>query len=95
MKNKYQIHKRKDDILEIKLDGFDGSYLRIQKLDDKVYCAINTFVDPTHRGEGIGKKLYDALIEFIKSENAQFKATCPFVVEIAQQDKENKKLYII
>jgi predicted GNAT family acetyltransferase len=94
MKNKYQIRKHKDDIIDIKLAGFDTSYLRLQKLDNKLYCAISTFVDPTSRGQGVGRKLYESLIDFIKSENAQFKATCPFVVELVQQDKENKKLYL-
>jgi predicted GNAT family acetyltransferase len=94
MKPKYQVHNRKDDILEIKLVGVENSYLRLQKLTDKVYCAITTFVDPNTRGEGVGKKLYEALIDYVKTNDAKFKATCPFVVELAQQDKINKNRYI-
>lgn len=87
------IKNKANNIIEI---GFEdkNSFVRLQKLDDGNYCAITTFVDPNQRGKGIGNKLYLEMIKFIRTNNVKFKATCPFIVEIAKNDKSVKDVYL-
>jgi predicted GNAT family acetyltransferase len=66
----------------------------MQKLEDGTYCVISTFVDPAHRDSGIGWKLYEALIDFIRTEGTKFKTTCPYISQIMSEDKDNKDIYL-
>lgn len=88
-----EIKNRSNNIIEISLPN-KNSYVRLQKNDDDTYCAVTTFVDPGHRGKGIGSILYDEMIKFIKGNKTKFRATCPFIVDRANQDKKNKDIYL-
>lgn len=90
---KSTIKNKNNNIIEISFDD-KNSYIRLQKLENNIFCAITTFVDPTQRGKGIGNKLYDEMIKYIKSNNAKFKATCPFIVDKAKEDKNIKDIYL-
>jgi predicted GNAT family acetyltransferase len=91
---KYQIVKRNSNIVEIQLTKYPDSHLRMQKLDGNVYCAISTYVNPDDRGQGIGKLLYQAMLEYIREQNAKFSALCPFIVDLADEDKTVKDIYV-
>jgi predicted GNAT family acetyltransferase len=87
------IKNKSNDIIEICLED-KSSYIRLQKLQDNTYCVITTFVDPAHRGKGLGNVLYEEMIKFIRENKTQFKATCPYVVDKAKEDKKNKDIYL-
>jgi predicted GNAT family acetyltransferase len=91
---KYKITKRNSNIVEINLVQFQDSHLKLQLLNDKVYCAISTYVNPNDRGKGIGKSLYECMIDYIRKEKAQFTAACPFIVDLADHDKTISDIYI-
>ncbi|MDR2823513.1 MAG: GNAT family N-acetyltransferase [Mycoplasmataceae bacterium] len=90
---KSQIKHLNSGIIEITVTGIKG-YVRLQETSDHVYCAITTFVDPEHRDHGAGAKLYEAVIEFVRKENAKFSATCPYIVCKADEDKSIKDIYV-
>jgi predicted GNAT family acetyltransferase len=91
---KYQISKRNSNIVEISLTKSPDSHIRLQTLNNNVYCAISTYVNPSDRGNGFGKVLYECMIDYVKKEKAKFSATCPFIVDLADQDKTIKNIYI-
>jgi predicted GNAT family acetyltransferase len=93
MKN-YQISKRNSNIVEIKLSKYPTSHLRMQLLDNNIYCAISTYVNPDDRGQGIGKLLYSAMLDYVREQNAKFSAMCPFIVDLANHDKTVKDIYV-
>ncbi|MDR0675203.1 MAG: N-acetyltransferase [Mycoplasmataceae bacterium] len=93
MKN-YQINKRNNNIVEIKLNKYPDSHLCMQLLNSNIYCAISTYVNPNDRGQGIGKLLYQSMLDYVRSQNAKFNAMCPFIVDLADQDKSIKDIYV-
>jgi predicted GNAT family acetyltransferase len=91
---KYQIGKRNSNIIEIKLNRYPESHLRLQLLDNNIYCAISTYVNPNDRGQGIGKLLYQAMLDYVRSQKAKFNAMCPFIVDLAERDSSIKDIYV-
>ena len=51
------------------------------EIEDGVYNIDHTFVDEDLRGEGIGSKLVEEAVDFIKSKGCKAKATCPFATK--------------
>jgi predicted GNAT family acetyltransferase len=91
---KVTIKPRNNGIIEIAYEE-KGSYIRLQQINPDLYCVITTFVDANQRGKGLGEKLYLEMIKFIRENKAKFKATCPFVVAKANQDKSIKDIYLV
>lgn len=89
----YKVKKFNSDICEISIPKYKDSYIRVQLIQEHLYCAISTFVSPEDRGEGIGGALYDTLLKFIRDHKAHFAATCPFIVQKADEDKSVKDIY--
>lgn len=48
----------------------------------------HTFVSPTLRGQGVAKKLVDAIADFARNENKKLKAVCPYVVTLFEKSTE-------
>jgi predicted GNAT family acetyltransferase len=90
----YSIAKKNSGVIELTITNLSDAYVRLQDMGSNVYCAITTFVAPTLRGQGVGKKLYKALVEFIRDSKAHFSATCPFIVQIAENDKTIQDIYL-
>ncbi|MDR2369515.1 MAG: N-acetyltransferase [Mycoplasmataceae bacterium] len=90
----YQINKRNSNIVEIVLNKYADSHLRMQLQDNEIYCVISTYVDPTHRGQGVGKLLYQAMLDYVRKQKAKFSAVCPFVIDLAQHDKSVQDIYV-
>ncbi|MDR3163755.1 MAG: GNAT family N-acetyltransferase [Mycoplasmataceae bacterium] len=90
----YTISKRNSGVIELSITTQSNAYIRLQDMGDNIYCAITTFVDPSLRGKGIGRKLYKALIEFVRDTKVKFSATCPFIVKLAESDKTITDIYL-
>ncbi|MDR3329795.1 MAG: N-acetyltransferase [Mycoplasmataceae bacterium] len=93
MSKDYRIEKRNNQIIDIVLIGHTTSHIRLQQLDDVTYCVISTYVDNAERGQGLGTKLYKAMLSYIRENKAKFSATCPYIAEIAANDKTVKDIY--
>lgn len=48
----------------------------------------HTDVDPSLKGQGIGKKLLEALVEYVRSKNMKVIPLCPFANATFQKMKE-------
>jgi predicted GNAT family acetyltransferase len=94
MSKNYRIEKRNNQIIDLVLVGHATSHIRLQQMEDATYCVISTYVDSAERGQGLGTKLYEAMLSFINENKAKFSATCPYVAEIAANDKSVKDIYI-
>ena len=45
---------------------------------DGIYIIDHTFVEPSHQGKGIAKKLVLAVVQKARSENKKIVPLCPF-----------------
>lgn len=55
------------------------------KVKDNIVDINHTFVDPSLRGQGIGSKLLDAAMEYIKNTGRTAIFTCPMAVNRFQK----------
>ena len=65
----------------IYLEGDDKktiAEITFYEIEDGVFNIDHTFVDDSLRGQGIGSKLVEEAVSFIKSKGAKVQATCPF-----------------
>ena len=49
-----------------------------EKVDDKTYNISHTFVDDSHRGQGIGSELVEKAKTYLISKWCKVIATCPY-----------------
>lgn len=49
--------------------------------------ADHTWVDDSLRGQGVARKLLDALVEFAREKQLKITATCSYVVVMFERDK--------
>ncbi len=57
-----------------------------------VLVATHTEIDSEHRGEGLGEKLVDFLMDFVKLKNLQLKSECPYASRIIQKNPDYRDL---
>lgn len=58
------------------------------QVDGDVLIVDHTYVDPSLRGQGIGKKLVDKLADFARQNRKKLHPTCPYVVELFNKSSE-------
>ncbi|MDR1235176.1 MAG: N-acetyltransferase [Mycoplasmataceae bacterium] len=92
--NEYLIKKQKNNIYELRLVKHPDSCLTMKLLKNSVYCAVSTHVFFDDRGHGIGKLLYQAMIDYIRKQKAKFNAACSFIMKQADLDKTVKDIYL-
>lgn len=54
--------------------------------DPNVVVGNHTYVDPSLRGQGMGDKLLDALVDAMRAEGKKIHPTCPFIVKKFNED---------
>ena len=59
-----------------------------QPLDEHTVLADHTFVDPSLRGQGVGKKLVCHLADQMRAEHKKIKPQCLYVVALFEQDTQ-------
>jgi len=52
----------------------------------------HTFVDPTLKGQGVGYKLIESVVDFAKSKDLKIIPLCPFASSVFQKRPEYKEL---
>jgi predicted GNAT family acetyltransferase len=92
--NKYCIKEKNSGIVELGLKNHPESHLIFQLLENNVYCAVSTYVSPDDRGKGVGKLLYLSGVQYIRDKKSKFCATCPFIVNLAAEDKTIGDIYV-
>ncbi|MDR0825682.1 MAG: N-acetyltransferase [Mycoplasmataceae bacterium] len=91
--SKVNINHKNSKAIEFNTER-NKAHLDMILVKEGVYCIVSTFVDDTLRGQGVGKVLYKAAIDYIKKQNAKFYATCPYAAALADEDKSIKDIYI-
>lgn len=54
---------------------------------DKIWIIDHTFVDSIYGGQGIARKLVDAVVDAARSEGVKLSATCPYAIKVFKEDK--------
>lgn len=83
--------------IQHKDDGKHGSFqlLDSEKLagemvytwaGDKMFIIDHTDVDENYRGQGIGRKLLDATVEFARKNNIKIIPLCPYAKSVFDKD---------
>ena len=58
------------------------------QVEKDVLIADHTFVDPTYRGQGIGKLLVDKLANYARENQKKIHPTCPYIVNLFKKYDE-------
>lgn len=56
-------------------------------IDDKTINANRTYVSESLRGQGVADKLYQALVEFVKSRQLKLVPTCSYIAKKWQREQ--------
>ena len=58
-----------------------------QRLGESRILVDHTFVDPALRGQGVARKLLDAVVAWARRNNTKVSASCSYVVAQLAHDK--------
>ena len=58
------------------------------QVEKDVLIADHTFVDPTYRGQGIGKLLVDKLADYARENQKKIHPICPYIVNLFKKYDE-------
>lgn len=78
-------------IFYIKDDNGKFAELTYRRTPDNKIVADHTWVSPEREGQGIARKLFDKLVEFVRNEKAKLVPLCSYVVRTAEKEKEKLK----
>lgn len=67
-------------------NGKEMAKITFSYISDDIISIEHTIVDESLRGQGIAKKLVDALAELIREKHLKAKAVCPYVVSLFAKD---------
>lgn len=56
--------------------------------NDSFIIIDHTDVDPKFKGQGVGKKLLDKVVEWAREENIKIMPLCPFANAMFQKNKD-------
>lgn len=61
---------------------------------DDVLVAEHTKVEEEFRGEGVGEKLVEALVDKCRKDDKKIKAECPFVKDLLEKNKKYHDVFL-
>jgi uncharacterized protein len=70
----------------IEQDGKRLAELTYSRANSSLVIIDHTEVSPGLRGEGVGRQLLDAAVEWARATNTKFTATCPFASAQFEKD---------
>jgi hypothetical protein len=82
-----QIHLNEDK-KQFELDVNGELAIINYRLEGKVYSLIHTEVPPAHEGQGVGRKLVENTLNYIKEKGYQFEPLCSFVAAYVKRHPE-------
>lgn len=56
-------------------------------IDDKTINANHTYVSESLRGQGVADKLYQALVEFVRTHQLKLVPTCSYIAKKWQREQ--------
>lgn len=58
-----------------------------------IWIIDHTYVDREYKGQGIGKKLVDKVVENARNRGIRLMATCPFALKLFETSEEYADVY--
>lgn len=78
-KNRFYIGNTEEDFV---------AEITYEELDDKTWSINHTYVDPSLEGQGIGRKLVQAVKEAAFKQDKKLSATCSYAAHVLQKSAE-------
>lgn len=72
----------------VNINGNEAGYLQYEIMPNGNLKANGTLVYDEYRDQKLGKPLFDAFIEYVKSENKKVFPTCPYIVVMFKKHPE-------
>lgn len=80
---------------EISLTEFPGCFLTYATMENaKIFVITYVFVDPSYRGQGVGKKLTEQGVIMADKMGYQLGATCSYAKSCIVRNEEWKKNWV-
>lgn len=81
-------------IYAVNKEGTKMGEITYKLMGDDVLIADHTKVEEEFRGEGVGEKLVEALVEKCRLDDKKIKAECPFVKKIMEKTADYHDVFL-
>lgn len=78
----------------IQIDGRQLGRMSYEWTGPREITIMHTEVDPELEGQGAGKQLVKAAVEFAREEGLKIKAECPFARSVLEKMEEYGDVYV-
>ena len=68
-------------------DGKRLAQMTYSRANSSLVIIDHTEVDPSLRGEGVGRQLLDSAVEWARATNTKIRTTCPFAAAQFEKDQ--------
>lgn len=82
------IHEKEKGRFTVNIDGNEAGYLKYDIMPNGSLKANGTLVYDDYREQKLGRPLFDAFVDYLKSENKKVFPTCPYVVSMFKKHPE-------
>ncbi|TYB76391.1 GNAT family N-acetyltransferase [Bizionia myxarmorum] len=86
-------HKKenKSGTFYIEIDGKQEAEMTYEFVDDAIIDINHTEVNESLKGQGVGYKLVDAAVAFMRENNLKAVASCPYVEHVFSKKQDDYK----
>ena len=88
------IIKNDTDKFEIFLDDKKAGEMLSNQKNENTINIYHTEVDEEFSGHGLGKKLVEAAVTFVRENDLKLAATCPYAIVVLMRDKSATDVFI-
>lgn len=74
-------------------DGKRIAEMVYKRADASHVTVVHTETDPSLRGQGVARKLLDALVAWARTSNTRVAATCPYAKAQFEKDESIRDVY--
>ena len=89
-----EIKFEENRVYGVNKEGIQMGEITFKLMGDDVLIADHTKVEEAFRGEGVGEKLVDALVNKSRLDDKKIKAECPFVKAIMEKTKAYADVFL-
>ncbi|PBB04954.1 MULTISPECIES: GNAT family N-acetyltransferase [Salimicrobium] len=70
------------------------AYIHFEKFGDDKLIVDHTYVGESMRGQGAGKQLVEAVVNYAREENKKIVAHCPYTRDVLTNNEEYHDVFI-